>query len=555
MFGFIILFLGSVLLAEVREAEMEFKDFLKEKVKKISQLEKEANLAYWLAATTGKKEHYKDYEEASKKLSEFFSSKEDFKYLKKLKESESIKDPILRRQLEILYNRYLANQIPRKLREKIIELSAEVEKDFSTFRPVIDGKEYTTNQIIEILKTSKDEKLREKAWKAAKKVGPKIVKKLKELVRLRNEAARSLGFKNYYVMALTLSEQKEEEILKIFDELAKLTEEPFKKIKSDIDRRIAKKLGKEPEDLMPWDYEDLFFQEVPMVYEVDLDGFYRGKDILAIARKYYSSIGLEVEDILRRSDLFEKPGKNPHAFCTDIDRNGDVRILANLKDNERWMGTLLHELGHGVYSKYADKTNLPYLLRTEAHAFTTEAVAMFFEKLTKNPWWTAQMLNKPLKEVLKYREAMFRYLQASQLIFARWAQVMMRFERALYSDPEQDLNDLWWKLVEKYQGIKKPAGRDEPDWATKIHIALYPVYYHNYMLGSLLASQFHSYIVEKIYGKEDADGISFASNREIGRFFVEKVFKAGAKYRWNEMIEKATGHPLSARFFVKQFVR
>ncbi len=552
---FILLVALITPLKAKRKEEMEFEKFLKEKVKRIAQLEREANLAYWMAATTGKKEYYEKYEKASKALSDFYSNKEDFAYLKRLRESGAIKEPLLRRQLEILYNSYLPNQLPEKLRKRIIELSAEVERDFSTFRPVIDGKEYTINQITEILKTSRDEKLREKAWKAAKEVGPKIEKKLKELVRLRNEAARQLGFPNFYTMSLSLSEIKEEELIKIFDELARLTEEPFKKIKEDIDRRIAEKLGKKPSQLMPWDYEDLFFQEVPMVYEVDLDRFYKDKDILAIARSYYESIGMDVSDILARSDFFERPGKNPHAFEIDIDRNGDVRILLNIKPTEYWMSTTLHELGHAVYSKYADSSGLPYLLRTQAHAFTTEAVAIFFERLTKNPWWMAEMLGISLQEALSIKEALFRYLQAANLIFARWCEVMVRFERELYRNLDQDLNSLWWRLVEKYQMVRKPEGRDKPDWATKIHIAIYPVYYHNYMLGNLLASQFTEYIVRNIYGKDKADGISFAKNPAVGRYFIDKVFKLGARYRWDEMVKRATGKPLTAEAFARQFVR
>ena len=54
--------------------------------------------------------------------------------------------------------------------------------------------------------------------------------------------------------------------------------------------------------------------------------------------------------MIARSDLYEKKGKSPHAFCTDIDREGDVRVLANIVPNEYWMGTMLHEFGHSVYS-------------------------------------------------------------------------------------------------------------------------------------------------------------------------------------------------------------
>ena len=93
-------------------------------------------------------------------------------------------------------------------------------------------------------------------------------------------------------------------------------------------------------------------------------------DILALCRKFYAGIGLPIDDVIARSDLYEKPGKSPHAFCTDIDREGDVRVLANIVPNEYWMGTMLHELGHSVYSSKNIPASVPYVLRTEAHILT-----------------------------------------------------------------------------------------------------------------------------------------------------------------------------------------
>ena len=57
-----------------------------------------------------------------------------------------------------------------------------------------------------------------------------------------------------------------------------------------------------------------------------------------LCRDFYAGIGLPIDDVLARSDLYEKTGKSPHAFCTDIDREGDVRVLANIVPNEYWMG-------------------------------------------------------------------------------------------------------------------------------------------------------------------------------------------------------------------------
>jgi len=145
-----------------------------------------------------------------------------------------------------------------------------------------------------------------------------------------------------------------------------------------------------------------------------------------------------------------------------------------------------------------------------------------------------------------------RYARLKQLIFSRWAMVMYNFEKELYADPEQDLNALWWTLVEKYQGIKKPAGRDEPDWAAKIHFTIVPCYYHNYLLGEMLASQLHACLTRSVLREGGQAG--YVGATEAGAWLRERVFGAGASWSWNEMIKRATGEPLTARYFVEQFV-
>jgi peptidyl-dipeptidase A len=153
-------------------------------------------------------------------------------------------------------------------------------------------------------------------------------------------------------------------------------------------------------------------------------------------------------------------------------------------------------------------------------------------------------------EAGKIAEDSFRELRLRMLVFSRWAQVMYRFEKSMYENPEQDLNQLWWATVEKYQFLKKPEGRNMPDWATKIHVALYPCYYHNYLLGELLASQLYSYMATNISKNQ-----SLVDEKAVGDYLREKIFMPGARYEWNEMIEKATGEKLTAKYYAKQFVK
>jgi len=305
--------------------------------------------------------------------------------------------------------------------------------------------------------------------------------------------------------------------------------------------------------LRPWHYQNRFFQEAPSIYSVNLDGFYKGKDPVELVRKYYAGIGMPVDSIIAHSDLYEKPGKYQHAECFNIDRSGDVRAVCNMRSDYYWMNTILHELGHGVYSYYYDPQS-PWLLRDAPHSLTTEAVANFFGRLAANPEWLQQVAGVPKAEIDTKAADCLRMIRLDQVVFSRFDQVMTRFERGLYENPDQDLDKLWWNLVEKYQGLKPIEGRNEPDWASKIHIATTPVYYHNYLIAELLASQFANALGKAALHGADPYKSGFANNPEIGKYFVENVFHVGAKYPWNEMIKRATGEKLTSLYYARQFI-
>jgi len=371
---------------------------------------------------------------------------------------------------------------------------------------------------------------------------------------MRNVVAKELGYNNYHEMRLKLSEQDPAEILKLFDELDNLTKESFKKEKDAVDEYFMNRYKVKKEELMPWHYQNRFFQEAPKIYKVDLDAYYKDKDLVKLTDEYYKGIGILIDDVIKNSDLFEKEGKNQHAYCTDINNDGDVRVLCNVKPNEKWMNTMLHEFGHAAYDKYIDNKNLPFMLRDPAHTFTTEAIAMIFGRFSSNTAWMKDMKVINDEGVKQIGDAGLKSLRLQQLVFSRWSQVMYRFEKSMYENPDQDLNKLWWDLVEKYQGLKRPEGRNEPDWASKIHIATAPCYYHNYLMGELLASQFFYYVCDNVIKTKEYNTQSFVGNPEVGKFFKEKVFAPGAKYYWNDMIEKATGEKLTAKYYAKQFV-
>jgi peptidyl-dipeptidase A len=551
----LIILAAAILISGCRnktnEKEKQLNTFITNHVAKIQPLMKEMNLASWAASNSGKEADYEKAAGLQLQIRKIYSDANEFGYLKQTRDSGEIKDELLARQLERLYYAYLENQIDPVLMKKIVDLGSKIEQNFSTFRGSIAGKKVSDNEIRDVLKASTDSAQRQNAWQASKEVGPVVAADLITLVKLRNQAARKVGFDNYHTMSLALSEQDVKDVDKIFSQLDALTAEPFEKVKGELDSQLASMYGVAVSDLMPWHYHDPFFQESPLVYQIDLDVYYESKNVKDLVAKFYAGIGLPVDAVIAKSDLYERPGKNPHAFCSDMDKQGDVRVLCNVRDNEQWTETLLHELGHSTYAKY-NNPKVPYLLREPAHTFTTEAIAMLMGRLSRDAQWMKDMLNLSDQEKQRIDDTCKKYAQLKQLIFARWVLVMYNFEKQLYANPDQDLNTLWWDMVEKYQLLRRPANRNSPDWAAKIHFTIAPCYYHNYALGELLASQLHNHIVTKVLKNGNA---SYVNHKEVGNYLRQNVFEPGAIYEWNTMIERATGEKLNPQYFVEQFVK
>jgi len=163
-----------------------------------------------------------------------------------------------------------------------------------------------------------------------------------------------------------------------------------------------------------------------------------------------------------------------------------------------------------------------------------------------DPEWHARILGSSSAEAEqagKLGQARFRL---EEVIFARWVMVVVHFERLMYEDPSRDLDALWWELVQKYQLLRKPEGRErKPDWATKYHIALAPAYYQNYLLGRMMSLQWDGWLRRQVGG--------IVARAAAGEFFRERVFALGATLPWNEGLEFATGEKLNPDHFVRQF--
>ncbi len=526
----------------------EISGYIKQHEETIRPLYKDYSLKFWDLSLKGDSESEKALVESKQRYLSVYNNRAEFRQLQEWRTASEALPELEARQFKLIYDTFVPNQIEEDVLRDLVERETQIENLFNTFRADFEGGKASDNQLRQIFKSEPDIKRRKAAWEASKQVGQAIAPKLLELIRVRNREARKLGYADYYTMMFDLQELDIQWVFSLFDNLERLSETAFSSVKADLDATLKKKYNVDETDCHPWLYSDPFFQEYPAAGGGEaLDEIFKDKDIEALTKAHFLSIGLDVTDLLKTADLYEREGKSQHAFCLDVDHEGDVRVLCNIAKNERWMSTMLHEFGHAVYDKFNDKS-MPFLLRTPAHILSTEAIAMLNGRMSKNPEWLVKIGGLTAGEANRLSTSAWKVLRSEMLIFLRWAITLVRFERELYRDPEQDLNHLWWSNVRRYQKVTPPSDRNLPDWASKTHLSSSPAYYQNYVLGELMASQVLRFIHKEVVNSE-----SYVGHTSVGLYLKEKVFKPGARFQWNEMLRHATGEPLNPEHFVNQF--
>lgn len=510
-----------------------------EMTERLAPLDRAANQAWWEASTDVSEAHEAQRIATDLELRAALADADVFALVDKAPDGAPAD---VARQLTVLRNGMLPQQVPEDIREQIVRLEASIDATFNAHRPQLDGKAVDDNTIADILRGSDDADARRHAWEAAKTVGPAVADRVRELAHRRNAAARALGYRDHFALSLATSELDEDELLHTLAAVDDASRARFHDWKAASDADRADRFGLSVAELRPWHYDDVFFQSAPGADDLDLDPWFVDGDLVALTRATYAGIGLDVDSVVARSDLLPRPRKSQHAFCIDVNRGGDVRVLCNNVPGEYWTETMLHEFGHAVYDLHVDP-ELPWLVRT-MHPLTTEGVAMLFGRLTLDPEWLTDVAGVDRGVVAAAAPALARRRLTTMLVFARWVLVMTNFERGLYADPDADHDTVWWDLVEHYQLLTRPESRHAPDWAAKVHVALAPVYYQNYLLGELVASQLQATLSDRFGG--------IVGRPAAGEFLRTQFFAPGWSCRWDELVARSTSAPLGVEAYAAE---
>jgi peptidyl-dipeptidase A len=530
----------------------------------------------WVASTDVTAEHTAQRTGADKVLAALVGSKAIIEKTKGFLKNEKLLDELTVRQLRRLL--LSASENPGTIPEvvaKRVEAEARLSGvlDGYTFclQPKPGGgclKPTTANGIDDLLLKSRDLGERQRVWAASKEIGKPLKPGLVELVGLRNQVAREMGYKSYFALKVADYGMTVDEMMKLLDDTLATTKPLFDGLHCWARNTLAARYKRPVPKLIPAHWiGNRWAQYWPgLVEETSLDPLFKGsspESIVKSAETFYVSMGFPrlPPSFWEKSDLYPVPTgvarkKNAHASAWHIDYDKDVRSLMSVEPDEQWFSTSHHELGHIYYFLAYSRPEVPVLLREGANRAFHEAIGELARLASEQPPYLVKVGVMPAGKEPDPLGWLLQSALMESVVFTRFsAGTMSHFERDLYEGelPPAEWQKRWWSYVADYQGVLPPMARPDDlcDACTKTHLVDDPASYYDYALATLIRYQLHDHICTKIL-KQDVHACSYFGSKEVGDF-LRGILQLGATRDWRTVIKEATGEPISPRAMMAYF--
>jgi peptidyl-dipeptidase A len=427
---------------------------------------------------------------------------------------------LLRRRFDLLERAILATRVEQD--PEIVELRSRLQETVTAFRPMWHGRRVGRAVVRNALRKNPDRKERRRAYYAEDPVYRSVEEGLRELVRLRNEKARSFGFRSFPEFQLSFEGFSVARLDGLMDDALRHVPWAVKRWREVFEDRTGER------GWYPWDadYARELVAGLP-------DRAFPARGMLSSVLEAVGEWGFPRSSLRFRVDHHDITSGG---VCIAPDPPRDVRIVVHPSHGWPEYATLFHEVGHAVHSASIRASS--HLLRW--HEFVPgfgapcEGVGEFFELIPSSEAW------------LRTRRALTAdriepFVQGRQTDPLRMMSLLVgwiRTELGLYLRPERDPAKESVRYGREVLGYEAYSERS---FADSFSIDL-PIYGTSYLFATLL----RPHLLSAVLG--DVGGATWPNPR-VGPWLVDRWFRPGSRYDWGSRLKQVTGRPFSARAF------
>jgi len=441
-----------------------------------------------------------------------------------------------------------------------------------------DGKKSCQDlgELSSVMASSRDYDELLDAWKGWRTISKPMKNLYEEFATLSNEGAQEVGFKNSGELwragyDMNPSEFKKE-TERLWKQVAPLYEDLHCYVRAKLKKTYGDKIsnsGPIPAHLLGnmWAQEWSNIFEIVKPYgttaSIDVSAALKSKkfDALKMTRlseSFFTSLGMKkLPKSFWKNSMFTKPPHRDvvcHASAWDVNFSGDLRIKMCININEEDLITIHHELGHIYYYVYYN--TLPFLYQNGAHDGFHEAIGDAIAlSVTPEYLKTVGVLDK----VSKDEKALINFQlkkALDKIAFLPFGKMIDEWRWKVFSGETtaENYNADWWKLREKYQGIKAPLERNVNDFdpGAKYHIPA-NVPYTRYFLAHILQFQFHEALCSAAGHTGPLHECSIYKSKNAGKRLI-RMLSLGASKPWPDALEALTStRQMSAKPLLNYF--
>ncbi len=454
-----------------------------------------------------------------------------------------------RKELEEKWGKHLFNLADLKLKsfkKEIIEdlqkenkLASNYQKLIASAKILFEGEERNLPQMVPFTQ-SKDRDMRKKAQMAITNFfvenESKIDALFDELVQVRNNMAKKLGYDNYVPLGyacLTRTDYNAEMVKnyrkQVYEDLVPLAQKLLK--------RQAKRLG----------LDDLKYYDENLIF---LSGNAKPKGdetwMINNAKIMYRELSKETDEFFtymtehHLMDLVSKKGKASGGYCTYISNYKSPFIFSNFNGTSGDVDVLTHEAGHAFQVYCSRGYEVPEYTWPTYEACEIHSMSMEFFTW---PWMNLFFQD----EVEKYK---FAHL-SDAVLFIPYGVTVDEFQHFVYENPEAtplERKAKWREIEKKYLPHRDYEDNDFLErggyWFRQGHIFSTPFYYIDYTLAQVCAFQYWA------LSREDREKAweSYISLCKLGgtKPFLELVKAAELKNPFENGCIKSVIQPIEA---------